>query len=134
MSQFKSRYEAFDAANVVNEAQFSKFVHKETHTRPGRADHFRKCLLADFRDYRRRSAFLAEVRQQQKQTGKTFLARIKQLIDSTGDPSSGNRSTMNSAILSFNEVKFWHLSLDSMDFTWVSVQPCTSAASISLRL
>jgi hypothetical protein len=64
----------------VNEAQFSKFVHEETHTRPGRADHFRKRLLADFRDYRRRSAFLAEVRQQQKQMGTTFLARIKQLI------------------------------------------------------
>ena len=43
-------------------------------------------------------------------------------------------STMNSAILSSNEVKFWHLLLDRMDFARISVQPCTSAASISLRL
>jgi hypothetical protein len=38
-----------DAAVVVNEAQFSKFVHEETHAGPGRANHFRKRLLADVR-------------------------------------------------------------------------------------
>ena len=71
----------FDAAVVLNEAQLSKFVHKETHARPGRADHLRKRLLADFRDHRLRFVFLAKVRQQQEQTGKTFLTRIEQLVD-----------------------------------------------------
>src|ERR1700730_15148934 len=70
-----------DADVVVNEAQFSKFVHKETHAGPGHADHLRKRLLADFRDHRLRFAFLAKVRQQQEQTGKMFLTRIEQLID-----------------------------------------------------
>ncbi len=68
-------------AVVVNEAQFSKFVHEKTHPGPGRSDHFRERLLADFRDHRLRFAFLAKIRQQQEQTGKTFLARIEQLID-----------------------------------------------------
>ena len=70
-----------DAAVVVNEAQFSKFVHEETHAGPGRADHLRKRLLADFRDHRLRFVFLAKVRQQQEQPGKTFLTRIEQLVD-----------------------------------------------------
>jgi hypothetical protein len=64
----------------MNEAQFSKFVHEETHAGPGRADHLGKRLLADFRDYRLRFVFLAKVRQQQEHTGKTFLTRIEQLI------------------------------------------------------
>jgi hypothetical protein len=40
-----------DAAVVVNEAQFSKFVHEKTHPGRGSADHLRKRLLADFRDH-----------------------------------------------------------------------------------
>ena len=87
-----------DAAVVVNEAQFSKFVHEETHARPGRADHLRKRLLADFRDYRLRFVFLAKVRQQQEQTGKTFLTRIEQLIDewamNSSEPVSGRNSLL----------------------------------------
>jgi hypothetical protein len=71
----------FDAAVVVNEAQFSKFVHENTHTGPGRSDHLRKRLLADFGDYRLRLAVFAKVRQQQEQTSKTLFARIEQLID-----------------------------------------------------
>jgi hypothetical protein len=71
----------FDVAVVVNEAQFSKFVHEETHVGPGRSNHVRKRLLADFRDYRLRFVFLAKIRQQQEQPGKTFLTRIEQLID-----------------------------------------------------
>jgi len=70
-----------DAAVVVNEAQFSKFVHEKTYAGPGRADHLRQRLLADFRDHRLRFVFLAKVRQQQEQTSKSFLTRIEQLID-----------------------------------------------------
>jgi hypothetical protein len=65
----------------MNEAQFSKFVHEETHAGPGRADHLRKRLLADFRDHRLRFPFLAKVGHEQEQPGKPFLARIEQLID-----------------------------------------------------
>ena len=57
----------FDAAVVVNKPQFSKFVHEETHPGPGRSDHIRKGLLADFREDRLRFLFLAKVRQQQEQ-------------------------------------------------------------------
>jgi hypothetical protein len=71
----------FDVAIVANEAKFSKSVHEETHAGPRRSDHLRKRLLADFRDDRLGFAFLAKIRQQQEQTGKTFLARIEQLID-----------------------------------------------------
>jgi len=68
-------------AVVANEAHFSKFVHEETHAGPRCSDHLRKRLLADFRDNGLRFPFLAKVRQQQEQPGKTFLARIEQLID-----------------------------------------------------
>src|ERR1700730_9291544 len=71
----------FDASVVVNKTQFSKFVHEKTHAGPGRSDHLRKRLLADFREDRLRFLFLAKVRQQQEQAGKTFLTRIEQLID-----------------------------------------------------
>jgi hypothetical protein len=76
----------FDAAVVVNKPQFSKFVHEETHPGPGRADHIRKRLLADFREDRLRFlVVLAKVRQQQEQPGQTFLTRIEQLIDKVTD-------------------------------------------------
>jgi hypothetical protein len=74
----------FDTAVVLNEAQLSKFVHEETHSRPRRSDHLRERLLADFRDYRLGCPFLAKVRQQQEQAGKALLARIEQLIDQVG--------------------------------------------------
>jgi hypothetical protein len=48
----------FDAAVVVDEAQFSEFVHEETNARPRRSDHLRKRLLADFRDRRFGCSFL----------------------------------------------------------------------------
>jgi len=70
-----------DAAVVIDQAQFSKFVHEETHPRPGRSDHLRKRLLTDFCDDRLRPAFLAEIRQQQKRPRQAFLARIEKLID-----------------------------------------------------
>jgi hypothetical protein len=70
-----------DVLIVANEAQFSKLVHEKAHVRPGRSAHLRKRLLADFRDHRLRFLFLAKVRQQQEQPGKTFLTRIERLID-----------------------------------------------------
>jgi hypothetical protein len=52
----------FDAAVVVNKTQFTKFVHEKTHARSRRADHFRQCLLADFRYDWLRPTFLAKIR------------------------------------------------------------------------
>jgi hypothetical protein len=50
-------------AVVINEAQFPKFVHEMTHTRPRVADHLRERLLADLRNYPLRPAVLAKIRQ-----------------------------------------------------------------------
>jgi hypothetical protein len=44
----------FDAAVVGNKAQPAKFVHEEADAGPGRSNHLRKRLLADFRNYRLR--------------------------------------------------------------------------------
>jgi Beta-lactamase len=62
----------FDAAVVVHEAQFSKFVHEKTYAGLRSADHLRKRLPADFRDNR--------LGHEQEQPGKPFLTRIEQLI------------------------------------------------------
>jgi hypothetical protein len=71
----------FDAAVIVDQAQFSKFVHKEADARPGRSDHLCKRFLADFCYDRFRPTFLAKIRQQQKRPRQAFLALIEQLID-----------------------------------------------------
>jgi hypothetical protein len=42
--------EDFDLAVVVNQTQFSKFVHKKAHAGARRTDHLRKRLLADLGD------------------------------------------------------------------------------------
>src|ERR1700737_1636928 len=81
IQQWTVDFDAAVAAVVVNEAQFSKFVHEETHPGPGRADHIRKRLLADFREDRLRFVFLAKVTQKRERRGKPFLTRIEQLID-----------------------------------------------------
>ena len=71
----------FDTAVVINQTEFAKFVHEETHAGPGRSDHLCKRFLADFCYERLRPAFLAKIRQQQKCPRQAFLARIEQLID-----------------------------------------------------
>jgi hypothetical protein len=58
-----------------------KFAHEKPQAGPRRIEHLRKSLLANFRDNRLQVALLAKVRQKQEQPGKTFLARIEQLID-----------------------------------------------------
>ena len=63
-----------DTSVVPNEAEFSKFVHEETHACPCPSDHFRQRLLANFRDHRLRCLFRAEVCQQQEHASKTLLA------------------------------------------------------------
>ena len=53
----------FHMAVVINEAQLSKFVHEMAHTGPRGADHLRQRLLADLRNDRLGSAFLAKISQ-----------------------------------------------------------------------
>ena len=74
--------------------EFSKFVHEKTHPGPGRADHIREGFLADFREDRLGFGFFAKVRHQQEQPGKTFLARIEQLIDEVRLDPDGPRQKM----------------------------------------
>ena len=69
-----------NVAVVIDKAQFAEFVHKETDTRSGRPDHIRERFLADFRDQGLGCSFLAEIGEQQKQSRKTPLAGIEQLI------------------------------------------------------
>ena len=56
----------FNVAVVINETQFPKLVHEKTHARACRADHFRQCLLAYFRNDRLGPTFFAKIRQEQK--------------------------------------------------------------------
>src|ERR1700674_753608 len=71
----------FNVAVVINKPQSPEFVHEKTHARSRRADHLRKCLLADFSYNWLRPTFLAKIRQKQKDPCQPFLARIEQLID-----------------------------------------------------
>jgi hypothetical protein len=63
----------FDVAVVVDQAELAELVHELTDARPCGANHLRQCLLADIRGDWLRRAFLAEMRQQQKHTGKPPL-------------------------------------------------------------
>jgi hypothetical protein len=70
----------FNVAVVINKTH-PEFVHKKTYARSRRADHLRKCLLADFSYNWLRPTFLAKIRQKQKDPCQPFLALIEQLID-----------------------------------------------------
>jgi hypothetical protein len=59
---------------VVDEAHVTKFVHEMANPRSGRPDHFGECLLADLGNYRLWPAFLSEIREQKKDTGKSLLS------------------------------------------------------------
>src|ERR1700730_9228845 len=69
----------FQVAVVFNEAQFPEFIHEVTDARPRGADHLREGLLADLRNYLLRSAVLAKIRQEEKSSCQTPLARIEQM-------------------------------------------------------
>jgi hypothetical protein len=68
-------------AVVIDEAQFPEFVHEETDTRPGRADHLGERLLADLGRDRLRPAFLGEIREEKKRPRQALFAGVEQLID-----------------------------------------------------
>ena len=49
-NEIQQRAVNFNSAIIINEAEPSKFIHKEAYTRARGADHRRKRLLADIRD------------------------------------------------------------------------------------
>src|SRR5260370_4479123 len=66
---------------VGNEAQLPEFVHEVTDARTRRADDIGQRLLADARRDRLRTAFLAEIRQQEKSPREPLFARVEELVD-----------------------------------------------------
>jgi hypothetical protein len=68
-------------AVVVDEAQLPEFVHEEADAGPGRANDLRQRFLADLHGNRLRSAFFAEIGQEEQRPSETLFTRIEQLID-----------------------------------------------------
>jgi len=69
------------ATVVLNEAEFSKLVHKETDSRSGCAYHFRKRFLAYFRNDCFGVAFFSKVREQQKNSREPLFAGVEELVN-----------------------------------------------------
>jgi hypothetical protein len=69
-----------DLAVVIDQTQFTEFVHELAYARSGRADDSRERLLADLANDRFRHASLVEICQQKKCARQAPLARIEQLI------------------------------------------------------
>ena len=66
----------FNVAVVVNETQFPKLVHEKTHARACRSDHFRQCLLADFRNDRLGPTFFAKIRRSRRTRASRFSLEL----------------------------------------------------------
>ena len=66
---------------VADEAQLAKLVHEMAHSGSGGADHLCQRFLTDLWIDRLRATFLAEIREQQEQPGKSPLARVEELVD-----------------------------------------------------
>jgi hypothetical protein len=66
---------------IVNEAQCAELVHEMADPRAGCAYHLRESLLTDFGDYSLGCAFLAEMGQQQQDSGQSLFAGIEKLVN-----------------------------------------------------
>src|SRR5439155_9526664 len=66
---------------VLDEAKFPKFIHKKADPGTSSTDHLSQHLLRNIGDHSFRFAFLAEIGQQQKNSGQSFFAGIEELID-----------------------------------------------------
>ena len=73
-----------DTTVVLDEAQLAKSIHEEADARTCGSDHLRKRFLRDPWNESLRVSGLAELRHEQKYSGKAFLAVIEQLIDEVG--------------------------------------------------
>src|SRR5471032_2567535 len=72
--QIQQGFVDFNVTVVLDEAQFTKFVHEETDARPRGSNHLGKRLLTDFGKNRFQRSFAAVVRQEQEQSRQTPLA------------------------------------------------------------
>ena len=70
-----------DLAVVLDEAQFSEFVHEEIDSGARCPDHFRQSLLRYFGDHFLRLVLLAIAREHQQRARQPFLAGVEELID-----------------------------------------------------
>ena len=70
-----------EPAVVLDEAQFSEFVHEEIDPRPRCPNHLRQHLLRHFGQHLLRLALRTIARQQQQRPRQPLLAGIEQLID-----------------------------------------------------
>jgi len=70
-----------NVAVVVNETQFTEFVHERAHARPRGPDHFRERRLIYLCFDRLRFAILAKIRHKQQESCEAFFAGIEELID-----------------------------------------------------
>ncbi len=68
------------AAVVIDKAKFSELVHEMADTRACCTDHLSEVFLVNAGEYRFCPAFLAEMSEQQKNTGQSLLARVEELI------------------------------------------------------
>src|SRR5580658_1722064 len=68
------------AAVVLDEAQFTEVVQKETDSGAGGADHLGQRLLADLGDHELCLALLTEVGRQEQQASQSLLPGIKKLV------------------------------------------------------
>src|SRR5258705_13550245 len=64
----------FDMPVVADQAKLAELVHEMADARSGGANHLGQCFLTDIRSDRLRTAFLAEMREQQQHAGKPPLA------------------------------------------------------------
>ena len=69
------------SAVVLDESEFSEFVHEKIHTRASGADHFCQRFLRDKRQYAVRLIVFAVTRKQEKSPSKTLFAGIEKLVD-----------------------------------------------------
>ena len=70
-----------EPAVVLDETEFSEFVHEEIYARARCAHHFCQHLLRYLGKHLLRFVFLAVARQQQQRTRQPLLAGVKKLID-----------------------------------------------------
>ena len=70
-----------DFAVVLDEAQFSEFIHKKIHARTRGADHARQGLLGNFREDAFWLLLFAVAREEQQCAGEAFLTGVEELVD-----------------------------------------------------
>ena len=68
------------AVGVIDKAKLLEFHHEMADTRSRCADHLRQVFLINTWEDSFGSAFLAKMRQQQKDSGQTFFTRVEKLV------------------------------------------------------